>query len=143
LIGANNKGNDLLTASGIKGKASSMNLSKGVATDQLNRSEGTLISTEVSRQWMANYTSKNPSGFRAHFFGFEIVNQILNQSGCIGIRMCYALNNSGVQQILLVGVSSNGENILPTTQVAGKVSGDGGIIGDASFPCPTYCSGGG
>jgi len=143
LIGANNKGNDLSPESGVKGKASSMNLRKGVITDQLSRSEGTLVSKELSKQWITNYTSKNPSLLRAHFFGFEIVNQILNQSGCIGIRMCYALNNSGVQQILLVGVNSNGENILPSTQVAGKISGNEGIIADMSFPCPTYCSGGG
>ncbi len=143
LIGANSKGNDLSSSAGIKGKASSMNLTKGSATDILNRSEGVLVSAEASRQWMTNYTSKNPSSLRAHFFGFEILNQILNQEGCIGIRMCYALNNSGVQQVLLVGVNSNGENILPSTQAAGKVSSGNGIIADMSYPCPTYCSGGG
>ncbi len=141
LIGANSKGNDLSPSAAIKGKASSMNLTKGSATDILNRSEGVLVSAEASRQWMTNYTSKNPSSLRAHFFGFEILNQILNQEGCIGIRMCYALNNSGIQQILLVGVNSNGENMLPSAQVGGKASSDDGIIADVSFPCPTHCSG--
>ncbi len=140
LIGADNKGNDL-QAAGIKGKLSTANLTGGSNTDSFAGNEGDLISDAVSKQWMTNYTSQNPSSLIAHFFGFAILNKIMNQTDCIGIRMYYALNDSGIQQVLLVGVNSNGENILPTS--TGGRTADDGTIGDMSFPCPTYCSGGG
>jgi hypothetical protein len=54
--------------------------------------------------------------------------------------MYYALNNSGVQQILLVGVNSRGQNILPVSLTGGKVTDGGGTVADASYPCPSYCN---
>ena len=141
LIGADGNGNDLSSVARVKGKTSSMNLGERVASESLSRVDGDLILENASKQWITNYQAKNPTSFYAHFFGFEILHQILNQAGCIGIRMYYALNSSGVQQILLVGVNSAGTNMLPTNQIAGKVSGADATIADMSFPCPTHCSG--
>jgi len=141
LIGADSQGNDLLPKSGAKGISSSLDLSGGIVADSFTGTEEDWVSDEVSIRWIANYAAQNPLGLTAHFFGYEILNQILNQSGCIGIRMYYALNDSGVQQVLLVGVSGKGENILPTSLTGGKVTEGGGTIGDASFPCPSYCGG--
>jgi hypothetical protein len=143
LIGADDHGNDQTPLLGAKGISSSLDISDSTITDTFTGLEETWVSEEVSKQWIANYASRYPQGLIAHFFGFQIINQILNETDCIGIRMYYALNDSGVQQILLVGVNSKGENILPLSDSGGKVMDGGNTVADASFPCPTYCSGGG
>lgn len=143
LIGADGNGNDMVPKSGAKGINSLLDLSGGSVADSLKGTEGTWMPEEVSKRWIANYATQYPQGLIAHFFGYQIINQILNETDCIGIRMYYALNDAGVQQILLVGVNSKGQNILPLSSTGGREMDGGATVADASFPCPTYCSGGG
>lgn len=98
--------------------------------------EGDPITLDLAREWTKNYRELNPDRIEAHFFGNEIIKQILNQSECVGIRIYYAIDDKGVQQLLLVGVDATGNNLLPGMQTT---DGDGNIIADMSFPCPTYC----
>lgn len=102
--------------------------------------EGDPISYDIAKKWVSNYQEKNSDGTMAHFFGYEIIKDILALEGCMGIRMYYALDDSGERQIILVGVDENGNNIVPGTNGRTK---DEGVLADASFPCPSYCSGGG
>ena len=140
--GVDASGNDLSPAFGIRGKNSSVSLNVEPASlNMFAGTEGESIALDLSRRWVGNYNSINPGRIQAHFFGYELINQILSQSGCVGIRAYYALNDAGVQQLLLVGVNGRGSNLLPLSSTVGRVSGGGGTIGDASLPCPTYCSG--
>jgi hypothetical protein len=82
---------------------------------------------ETAAEWTANYRKKNPNGIKAHFFGMNIINEILAQDGCVGIRCYYALDDNGVQQMIIVGADKD-ENDLYN-----------GIIAEKSLPCPTYC----
>jgi hypothetical protein len=135
-------GQDFSTSYKMKARVSSIALKdislsttalfSGVETDS--------VATDVSKHWRANYNNSNPKGIQAHFFGFEIIKQILAETGCVGIRCYYALNNAGVQQLLLVGVTSNGQSILPLTLLGGRTADDG-TVADASAPCPSYCTG--
>jgi len=77
--------------------------------------------------WTQNYRNANPEGIKAHFFGRKILEDILKQGNCVGIRMYYALDASGVQQLVIVGADAN-ENDLHT-----------GIVAERSKPCPTSC----
>jgi len=138
LMGADGHGADLVPRLGAKGVASTLSLDSGVVADSFTGLEETWMSEEVTSRWMATYSTQYPQGYIAHFFGYQIINQILNETDCIGIRMYYALNDSGVQQILLVGVNSKGENILPRLN-GGRVEDDP-TIADASYPCPTHCN---
>jgi hypothetical protein len=140
LIGADGKGNDLVPTYGIAGRDSFTNIMGG-AGPSLMGTEGDSISMEATKRWEAAYVVRNPTGIQAHFFGNEIVNQILSESGCVGIRVYYALNDSGVQQLLLVGVTSTGGNLLPKSESAGRVADDDNTMADVSYPCPTYCTG--
>lgn len=99
--------------------------------------EGDPISLETARRWTSQFSGKNPTGNRAHFFGFEILTKILAQEGCVGIRMYYALDDSGSRQLVLVGVNADGENLLPGSMQL--MSDDDHTIADASFPCPSFC----
>jgi len=137
LIGADVNGNDLLPTVGISGKVSAVTLSGG--QDSFNGTEGSSISAEITKSWIANYGNKSPLSIQAHFFGFEIINQILAESGCMGIRIYYALNALSIQQLLLVGAYANGGSLLPASTIGGRVSDGGNTVADASFPCPAYC----
>jgi len=98
---------------------------------------GDPISLATARQWTFNYRMNHPDETLAHMFGSEIIQQILSQTGCIGIRIYYATNDAGEKQLLLVGVDVNGDDLLPAE--GARTDGEGTLIADASFPCPSTC----
>lgn len=98
---------------------------------------GDPISLATAKAWTANYRSKNPDQVKAHFFGFEIIDKILMQNGCVGIRMYYAIDDNGGKQIVLVGVDSKGNDMTPSTLELNLE--DPNTIADISFPCPSFC----
>ena len=103
--------------------------------------EGDPISRGTAKTWTANFKELNPGGTEAHFFGKDIIRQILAEEGCVGIRMYYALDDHQQRQIILVGVDAQGENLMPQGQTLDGT--DSNLIGDASWPCPAFCSGDG
>lgn len=86
---------------------------------------GGSISLTTGAQYTAAYRTAHPTWTKGHLFGKNILNNILGQSGCMGIRMYYGLDGNGTQQLVLVGVDASGNDM--TT----------GIIGDKSDACPT------
>ena len=85
------------------------------------------ISLPQAIQWTTNFRSTNSGAVKAHFFGEVIINQILNQPGCIGLRLYNAIDANNQPQILLVGVDANGDDMTNDT------------IADLSLPCPNHC----
>jgi hypothetical protein len=64
----------------------------------------------------------------AHYFGKSDLQDLLNQQGCVGMRIYYGIDGDGKKQLVLVGVDSS-ENDLYN-----------GILLDRSVTCPDYCS---
>jgi hypothetical protein len=93
--------------------------------------ESDQIPLATAEQWTANYRNANPGAVKAHYFGGTKVASILKQTGCVGIRAYYAIDDQGAKQLILVGVDANENNMTD------------GIILDRSFPCPPFCGGGG
>ncbi len=89
--------------------------------------EGEEFPIATAAEWTANYRTANPNGIKAHFFGKDILNAILSQTGCMGIRMYYALDENGVQQMILVGANASQNDLYD------------GVIAERARPCPTYC----
>ena len=92
-----------------------------------NGDEAGAFSLKTASIWTKNYRTANPNGIKAHFFGKVILEQILAQTGCVGIRMFYALDDNGVQQMIIVGTDANENDLI------------NGIIGEMSVPCPNNC----
>jgi hypothetical protein len=92
-----------------------------------NGTEASELDLETAAAWTENYRDSNSSGTKAHFFGRDIIEEILAQTGCMGIRIYYALDDKGAQQLIIVGANAS-ENDLYN-----------GVIAERSFPCPTYC----
>ena len=62
------------------------------------------------------------------FFGRNAIESILAQTGCVGIRYYYGLNQYNKPVLVLVGVTSNGDDLY------------NGELAEISFPCPEYCA---
>lgn len=77
----------------------------------------------------AAFRAASPAdAIKAEFFGREILEKILNQAGCVGIRVYNGLDAAGLQSNVLVGVLANGNDMVE------------GALGDRSFKSPPYNS---
>lgn len=74
--------------------------------------EGSVIDTAKAGNWTGNYRTSNPGEPRGHFFGKDILNDILSQSGCMGIRIYYAEDGSGDKKLILVGADAEQNDML-------------------------------
>jgi hypothetical protein len=93
-----------------------------------NGSEGEAISLNEAATMTSAYRSANPNATRGHFAGSSILNNILTQSGCVGIRTYYGIDSSGQKQLVMVGVDASGNDMTS------------GIIADRLIACPQLCS---
>lgn len=106
-----------------------------------NGSEGGPIPLSTAMEWTANYRKTIKEGeTRAHYFGRETYQKLLDEAGSVGIRAYYAIDDKGKKQLLLVAVDENGNDLLPSEGSAAKNEGDEPAIMDYSYPCPTFCS---
>jgi hypothetical protein len=108
---------------------------------RLSPTVGKAISKDTAMRWIKNYHEKHPhkDGIRARFFGLNIIDEILSQHECVGIRIYYASNDEGEKQLLLVGAREDGSNIWPDDSEGATILSAQGLIADASSPCPPYC----
>lgn len=90
--------------------------------------EGGQIALADAATMTACHRIADPNARLGHFMGKDILNQILAQAGCMGIRTYYGLDARGKRELLFVGVDSN-ENDMTS-----------GIVADMSEPCPSKCS---
>jgi|694.fasta_scaffold03216_3 hypothetical protein len=90
--------------------------------------EGAIITLAEGAEMTANYRATiNVGDTIGHAVGKNLVNAILNQTGCMGMRIYYAINEKDEKQIVLVGVDENGDDLAQ------------GIIVDRVPNCPPVC----
>jgi hypothetical protein len=95
-----------------------------------NGNEGAFISLTDAAALTATYRNSgtlNP--VLGQFLGKTKLNQLLAQSGCVGLRIYYGVDATGAPAIVVVGVSSNENDILGTNPK----------ILDTALPCPPNC----
>lgn len=92
-----------------------------------NGSEGDPITLQAGATMTARFRTNFPTQVKARFFGKDLLLDILNQTGCKGIRMYFAQDANNVMELVIVGADANQDDII-------------GIVGDNSAPCPTSCS---
>lgn len=85
--------------------------------------EGEPFDLDVCAKWTQNYRDRNPGDIVSHFFGREIIEKILAQQGCLGIRVYHAYNKpiNGWQRVM-VAIS----NFI--LKVIGNIEGERHII---------------
>jgi len=82
---------------------------------------------DTAAEWTANYRNANPGAVKAHFIGRDLLNKMLEQDGCMGLRIYYALDEKGDKQLIIVGADQD-ENDLYN-----------GIIAEKTIKCPPFC----
>lgn len=90
--------------------------------------EGSQISLQDAATMTASHRATHPNHRLGHFMGKDILNQILAQAGCMGIRVYHGLDTRGNRELVFVGVDANQNDIVT------------GIVADKAMPCPNTCS---
>ncbi|MES2556440.1 MAG: hypothetical protein V4604_09840 [Bacteroidota bacterium] len=92
-----------------------------------NGTEGGAITLEAAAAMTACYRKLHPNQTEAHFLGKDNFLALLNQTGCVGIRVYYGDKPNGAKELIFVGVDANENDMLD-------------LIMDLTTPCPTCCS---
>lgn len=86
------------------------------------------MSLEDAAKLTKNYRDSGSVGtMLGGFFGKTALLAILNQTGCVGMRIYNAKFEDGTATYVLVGVDSAGEDK------------EDGVIAEIAFPCPPNC----
>lgn len=90
--------------------------------------EDHLITLEEAIRLIRNYKNTGQE-IKAHYFGRESLQKLLEQESCVGIRIYYAAQEDGTPELVIVGVNEEGLDLT------------NGLILERSWPCPPYCDG--
>jgi len=93
---------------------------------------GEEVGLELGTQMVKSYQQANPSDVRSYLIGRNIIDQILAQPGCVGIKFYNAYNENGGKTLVYLGVDQNGTSIVEYKVVSGNGQLDSiaGIVAD-------------
>jgi hypothetical protein len=93
---------------------------------------GEEISHELGAQMVKDYQVANPTDVKAYYIGRNIIDQVLAQPGCVGIRFYNAYNEAGDKTLVYVGVDEFGKALVQYTVVnaAGSFEAKKAIVAD-------------
>lgn len=69
-----------------------------------------------------------PRRVRGHAVSRGIIEEILGQPGCMGLRMYHALDETGAETLVIVGITADERDMTD------------GTLAEQTRPCPPYCS---
>ena len=93
---------------------------------------GEEISHELGNEFMSSFRKAYPTELAGYTVGRNIIDAILAQPGCVGLRFYNALNEAGEKTMVYVGIDAEGKDILKRTVVMehGGLSDLDGIMAD-------------
>ena len=94
---------------------------------EIDSETGTFITESEGAELTARYRSEYPNTTNAIFFGSDKLQDLLNVSGAIGIRIYYGINEDEKPELVLVAVDEDGNDDL-------------NLILDRGKQCPSTCS---
>ncbi len=100
---------------------------------------GEEISHELGAKMVKDFQDKNPDDVIANYIGRNIIEQILAQTDCVGIRFYNAINEMGRKTLVYVGIDPDDQIITQYTGVntAGELVKEKGIVADRTS-CNDY-----
>lgn len=94
-----------------------------------NGNEGEFISLDEASQMTARYRNTiQPGEVIGQFIGRDLIEQILAQNECVGLRIYYGLDENGEKSFVCVGADQNEDDLYE------------GLIADKFKRCPPLCS---
>ena len=94
-----------------------------------NGTEGDPISLTDAATMTEEFRTQNEGATKGHFFGKEILNDILAQKKCVGIRFYNGIDASGAYTLIAAGADT-----FENDQI-----GVSDTIAEYSKPCPPSC----
>ena len=93
---------------------------------------GEEIGLELGTQMVKAYQVANPTELRSYVIGRNVIDQILAQPGCVGIKFFNAYNENGEKTLVYLGIDARGKAILQYTCVNqhGILENEKGIVAD-------------
>ena len=93
---------------------------------------GEEIGIELGTQFISSYRQANPTDVTAYYVGRNILDQVLAQPGCVGMRFYNAYNEAGEKTLVYVGVTAEGADMLTVATVNpnGQLDVQKGIVAD-------------
>ena len=93
---------------------------------------GEEIGVELGTQMVKGYQQANPSDVHSYLIGRNIIDQILAQPGCVGIKFYNAYNEAGEKTLVYVGVDATGAALMSYSVVTefGQLEDQKGIVAD-------------
>jgi hypothetical protein len=96
--------------------------------DRLTGHENFSISLSAAQELTKNYRAQHPEAkILGEYFGSDAVRKILDQNGCVGLRIYYGSKSNGTPAMIIVGVDGNNADISM------------GLLSENGFPCPPLC----
>lgn len=117
-------------------------------TPVLTGKVGEEFDLHTAASWTKNHREKHPDHPHSHFFGKEILEKILNQEGCVGLRFYHAHSKAhnehgGEKHLIIVGAKADGTDMLNTASAQKlsrtelkAVAAPLDVVGQEALPCP-------
>jgi hypothetical protein len=102
-----------------------------IEQEKISANTGENIGVELGAKFIKDYYDRyNESG--SYFVGRNILEEILGQPSCIGVKIFKGLDENGKKVYVLAGVDHEGHEILKITTVApdGSMSVNDGVVAD-------------
>lgn len=93
---------------------------------------GEEIGLELGNQMVNDYQTMNANDVHFYEIGRNIIDQILAQPGCAGMRLYNAYNEMGEKTLVYVGLNSEGKALtsISTVSPEGTLATEKGIVAD-------------
>jgi len=74
--------------------------------------EGGFMPMGEFQNWVKNFQDENPGHIHSYFYGCDLFHEMLQEPGCVGIRVYYAQDDEGDPKMVLIGVNKDGKDIM-------------------------------
>ena len=93
---------------------------------------GEEIEKELAAKMVKDFHDANPADVKSYYIGKNIIEKMLSQPNCVGIKFYNALNEAGEKTLVYVGIDQNAEIISEVTYVndLGRIERHPGIVAD-------------
>lgn len=122
-----------------------------MANDPIPSPAGSFIPLDQAKAMTALYRAQKENILAPDYKGKDILSicetfdrtifdTILAEKDCTYLRVYFGMDPDLKIKVILVGVDSKGQDILPAQNSEAKEGDDPtGYIGEEGLPCPTYC----
>jgi hypothetical protein len=94
----------------------------------------------LAHEFIGAYEKAYPGENRGYHLGRNIIEHILAQPGCVGMRFYYGLNENGIKTLVYVGIDAEGKDLVKRTVITanGDLTVADGIMADRVTSLPPW-----